>query len=99
MVIGLDYWLVLGGVALVGNYSLQPPQPGLHLVLQVLTVIHLDAPELSDLPLHLLQVGGLRVPQLSLYPCPHIFDGVKIRAVAWPCPPQKSLALSLPWLL
>ncbi len=79
----LDHWQVLGGVALVGNDSLQPPRHGLHQVLQVLAVIHLDAPELGDLPLQLLQVGGLGVPQLSLHPCPHFFNGVKIRAVAW----------------
>ena len=95
MVVSLNHWLKLGGVALVGNDSLQPPQHGLHQVLQVLAVIHLNALKLGDLPLQILQAGGLGVLQLSLHPCPHIFNGVKIGAVA---PPQKSWVLSLPWL-
>ena len=83
MVVSIDHWLLLGGVALVGNDSLQSPQQGFHQVLQVL-VIHLNAPKLGDLPLQLLQAGGLGVQQLSIHQCLHIFNGVQIRAVAWP---------------
>ncbi len=38
VVVGLGHWLVLGGVTLAGNDSLQPPCHGLHQVLQVLVV-------------------------------------------------------------
>ena len=35
VVVGLDHWLLIVWVALVGNDSLQPPRHGLHQVLQV----------------------------------------------------------------
>ena len=48
------HWLVLGGIPLVADNGLQPPRHGLNEVLQVLDVVHLQQPELGDLPLKFL---------------------------------------------
>ena len=55
------YWLVLGGVALVQDNSLQPPRHGLHEVLEILDVVHLQCPQKLDLLLELWQTGGFGV--------------------------------------
>ncbi len=77
-------WLVLGWVALPINDVLQPPRHGLHQVPQVLAVVQLQHPQLSDFPLQLLQVLSLGAPQLHLHPGPDILNGVQVRAVARP---------------
>ncbi len=72
------YWLVLGGVALFQDNSLKPPRHGLHEVLGILEVVHLQCPQLLDLLLELWQTGGFEVLELVLHPVPDILDGVEV---------------------
>ena len=76
--------LVLGGVAIPADDLLQPPGHGLHQGPQVRAVAYPLGPQLLDVVLQLRNGGGLAVLQLGLHPSPSVFNGVEVRAVAWP---------------
>ena len=42
------------------------------------------SPELCDVSLPLLHLGGSGLPQLQLHPTPGVFNRVQVRAVPWP---------------
>jgi hypothetical protein len=51
--------MVLGGIPLPHDDVLQPPWHGLYQVPRVTAFIHLQDPELDNIPLQLLQFSGL----------------------------------------
>ena len=78
------YILVVGHISISGNDLLEPVRHAVDQILQVLQVVHLEDPQLPDLLLQFLQVGGVGLLQLQLHPRPHIFNGVEIRTVPRP---------------
>ena len=66
------------------DHLLEPLGHRLHKLLEVVTVVHPKDPELSDLLLQLLKVGGVDILQLLFHPRPHILNWIKIRAVPGP---------------
>jgi hypothetical protein len=65
-------------------HFLESPGHGLHQVLEISGVLHLDNPQLQDLFLQLLNVAGGGALQLHLLPGTHIFNGVGVRTVSRP---------------
>ena len=96
MVLFSVHWLIFGGIPLVADDGIQTPRHGLTDFLQVLDVLHLQHPELSNFPLKFLSAGRLGVSQLRLYPGPDIVNGVQSSTAALLLSPDKNLLLSLP---
>ena len=76
--------LVVGDISISFNDFLYPVRHGLHQFFQVWRVVHPEDPQLLDLILQLVQVGGVCLLQLHLHPGPHILNRIEVRAVARP---------------